>query len=134
MNKNRINVIGGSFHTTIKVSVAFPVISAISQTSVLRFTDSVQECPRNCHGNGECVSGVCHCFPGFHGMDCSKGRRPSNLCADLCHMCTHRDWQGKAYNPLTHARVREETRLCTEEIVCSVVLEEAGITKSRARW
>ncbi|KPP58519.1 hypothetical protein Z043_123647 [Scleropages formosus] len=36
--------------------------------------DSVQECPRNCHGNGECVSGVCHCFPGFHGMDCSKGR------------------------------------------------------------
>ncbi|KAG7464755.1 hypothetical protein MATL_G00168990 [Megalops atlanticus] len=34
--------------------------------------DSVQECPRNCHGNGECVSGVCHCFPGFHGMDCSK--------------------------------------------------------------
>ncbi|KAL4631291.1 teneurin-2-like isoform X5 [Arapaima gigas] len=38
-------------------------------TSIL---DSVQECPRNCHGNGECVSGVCHCFPGFHGMDCSK--------------------------------------------------------------
>ncbi|XP_069052190.1 teneurin-2 isoform X2 [Lepisosteus oculatus] len=36
--------------------------------------DSVQECPRNCHGNGECVSGVCHCFPGFHGTDCSKGR------------------------------------------------------------
>uniref|UniRef100_A0A3Q3WJ75 Uncharacterized protein n=1 Tax=Mola mola TaxID=94237 RepID=A0A3Q3WJ75_MOLML len=35
--------------------------------------DSVQECPRNCHGNGECNSGVCHCFPGFHGMDCSKG-------------------------------------------------------------
>ncbi|MEQ2160709.1 Teneurin-2, partial [Goodea atripinnis] len=34
--------------------------------------DSVQECPRNCHGNGECNSGVCHCFPGFHGMDCSK--------------------------------------------------------------
>uniref|UniRef100_A0A8C6M5K8 Teneurin-2 n=1 Tax=Nothobranchius furzeri TaxID=105023 RepID=A0A8C6M5K8_NOTFU len=27
------------------------------------------ECPRNCHGNGECNSGVCHCFPGFHGMD-----------------------------------------------------------------
>uniref|UniRef100_A0A8C9VTN2 Teneurin transmembrane protein 2 n=1 Tax=Scleropages formosus TaxID=113540 RepID=A0A8C9VTN2_SCLFO len=35
--------------------------------------DSVQECPQNCHGNGECISGECHCFPGFHGTDCSKG-------------------------------------------------------------
>lgn len=102
-------------------SVVFPVITAISQTSVLPFTDSVQECPRNCHGNGECVSGVCHCFPGFHGMDCSKGRRPSNLHADLCHKCTHGDWQGKASNPLVHARVKEETRICIEKIVCSVV-------------
>uniref|UniRef100_A0A4W3GJ43 Teneurin-2 n=1 Tax=Callorhinchus milii TaxID=7868 RepID=A0A4W3GJ43_CALMI len=38
--------------------------------------DSVQECPRNCHGNGECVSGVCHCFPGFHGADCAKAACP----------------------------------------------------------
>uniref|UniRef100_A0A4W4GLQ1 Teneurin-2 n=1 Tax=Electrophorus electricus TaxID=8005 RepID=A0A4W4GLQ1_ELEEL len=38
--------------------------------------DSVQECPQNCHGNGECTSGVCHCFPGFHGMDCSKAACP----------------------------------------------------------
>uniref|UniRef100_A0A3Q3MDE5 Teneurin-2 n=1 Tax=Labrus bergylta TaxID=56723 RepID=A0A3Q3MDE5_9LABR len=38
--------------------------------------DSVQECPRNCHGNGECNSGVCHCFPGFHGMDCAKAACP----------------------------------------------------------
>eukprot|EP00073_Rattus_norvegicus_P027804 XP_006246178.1 PREDICTED: teneurin-2-like [Rattus norvegicus] len=36
--------------------------------------DSVQDCPRNCHGNGECVSGLCHCFPGFLGADCAKGR------------------------------------------------------------
>lgn len=43
----------------------------------------------------------------------------------------HRNWQGKAYNPRIHAGVKEETRLCTEEIVCSVVLEEVGITKSR---
>ncbi|KAM5213834.1 teneurin-2 isoform 6-T10 [Hipposideros larvatus] len=34
--------------------------------------DSVQDCPRNCHGNGECVSGLCHCFPGFLGADCAK--------------------------------------------------------------
>uniref|UniRef100_A0A673WTU2 Teneurin-2 n=1 Tax=Salmo trutta TaxID=8032 RepID=A0A673WTU2_SALTR len=38
--------------------------------------DSVQECPQNCHGNGECMSGVCHCFPGFHGMDCAKAACP----------------------------------------------------------
>uniref|UniRef100_A0A3B3R151 Teneurin-2 n=1 Tax=Paramormyrops kingsleyae TaxID=1676925 RepID=A0A3B3R151_9TELE len=38
--------------------------------------ESVQECPQNCHGNGECVSGVCHCFPGFHGMDCAKAACP----------------------------------------------------------
>ncbi|KAK2544778.1 Tenm2 [Columba livia] len=45
--------------------------------------DSVQDCPRNCHGNGECVSGVCHCFPGFHGADCAKGAIP--LCSTyLC--------------------------------------------------
>lgn len=35
--------------------------------------ESVVECPRNCHGNGECVSGSCHCFPGFLGPDCSRG-------------------------------------------------------------
>ncbi|XP_030636941.1 teneurin-2 isoform X2 [Chanos chanos] len=38
--------------------------------------DSVQKCPQNCHGNGECMSGVCHCFPGFHGTDCSKAACP----------------------------------------------------------
>ncbi|XP_064422810.1 teneurin-2 isoform X2 [Latimeria chalumnae] len=38
--------------------------------------DSVQDCPRSCHGNGECVSGICHCFPGFDGTDCSKAACP----------------------------------------------------------
>ncbi|KAM9329349.1 teneurin-3 isoform 5-T5 [Gastrophryne carolinensis] len=38
--------------------------------------DSVVECPRNCHGNGECVSGTCHCFPGFLGPDCSRAACP----------------------------------------------------------
>lgn len=33
------------------------------------------ECPHNCHGNGECLSGICHCFPGFLGPDCSRGKR-----------------------------------------------------------
>ncbi|MFT7815219.1 teneurin-3-like [Arapaima gigas] len=34
--------------------------------------DSIMECPYNCHGNGECLSGTCHCFPGFLGPDCSR--------------------------------------------------------------
>ncbi|XP_078252785.1 teneurin-3-like isoform X2 [Rhinoraja longicauda] len=38
--------------------------------------DSVMECPRNCHGNGECVSGACHCFPGFFGSDCARATCP----------------------------------------------------------
>uniref|UniRef100_A0A7N5JW86 Teneurin-2 n=1 Tax=Ailuropoda melanoleuca TaxID=9646 RepID=A0A7N5JW86_AILME len=38
--------------------------------------DSVQDCPRNCHGNGECVSGLCQCFPGFLGADCAKAACP----------------------------------------------------------
>uniref|UniRef100_A0A8C9WFC6 Teneurin-3 n=1 Tax=Scleropages formosus TaxID=113540 RepID=A0A8C9WFC6_SCLFO len=33
-------------------------------------------CPYNCHGNGECLSGTCHCFPGFLGPDCSRAACP----------------------------------------------------------
>ncbi|XP_068014526.1 teneurin-2 isoform X14 [Melanerpes formicivorus] len=63
----------------------------VSFTTVI--LDSVQDCPRNCHGNGECVSGVCHCFPGFHGADCAK-----DGCPDLCNgngRCTlgQNSWQ-----------------------------------------
>lgn len=35
--------------------------------------DTLTECPHNCHGNGDCRSGTCHCFPGFLGPDCSRG-------------------------------------------------------------
>ncbi|XP_069055316.1 teneurin-3 isoform X5 [Pleurodeles waltl] len=38
--------------------------------------ESVVECPRDCHRNGECVSGTCHCFPGFLGPDCSRAACP----------------------------------------------------------
>lgn len=40
--------------------------------------------------------------------------------------------RGKLTIPLVHAGAKKETRLCAEEIVCSVVLEETWITKSRA--
>uniref|UniRef100_A0A8C9SZM1 Teneurin-3 n=1 Tax=Scleropages formosus TaxID=113540 RepID=A0A8C9SZM1_SCLFO len=38
--------------------------------------ESIMECPYNCHGNGECLSGTCHCFPGFLGPDCSRAACP----------------------------------------------------------
>uniref|UniRef100_A0A4W5JL25 EGF-like domain-containing protein n=1 Tax=Hucho hucho TaxID=62062 RepID=A0A4W5JL25_9TELE len=69
--------------------------------------DSVQECPRNCHGNGECVSGVCHCFPGFHGMDCSKEACPV-LCSgngqyDKGSCICYSGWKGaECAIPTTH--------------------------------
>ncbi|XP_073710432.1 teneurin-3 isoform X5 [Misgurnus anguillicaudatus] len=38
--------------------------------------ESVMECPHNCYGNGECVSGMCTCFPGFLGPYCSRAACP----------------------------------------------------------
>uniref|UniRef100_A0AAY5ER53 Teneurin-3 n=1 Tax=Electrophorus electricus TaxID=8005 RepID=A0AAY5ER53_ELEEL len=38
--------------------------------------ESLTECPHNCHGNGDCRSGTCHCFPGFLGPDCSRAACP----------------------------------------------------------
>uniref|UniRef100_A0AAY4ACD6 Teneurin-3 n=1 Tax=Denticeps clupeoides TaxID=299321 RepID=A0AAY4ACD6_9TELE len=38
--------------------------------------ESITECPHNCHGNGDCRSGTCHCFPGFLGPDCSRAACP----------------------------------------------------------
>uniref|UniRef100_G3PW43 Si:dkey-237h12.3 n=1 Tax=Gasterosteus aculeatus TaxID=69293 RepID=G3PW43_GASAC len=34
------------------------------------------ECTHNCYGNGECVAGSCHCFPGFIGPYCSRAACP----------------------------------------------------------
>ena len=30
------------------------------------------QCPKSCSFNGDCIDGTCHCFPGFHGHDCSR--------------------------------------------------------------
>ncbi|XP_053714235.1 teneurin-3-like isoform X3 [Synchiropus splendidus] len=38
--------------------------------------ESLLECPKNCHGNGDCVSGVCQCFPGSLGPDCTRAACP----------------------------------------------------------
>ncbi|XP_055734292.1 teneurin-4-like isoform X6 [Salvelinus fontinalis] len=60
--------------------------------------DSIDDCPSDCHGNGDCVSGTCHCFLGFRGPDCGRASCPV-LCSGngqylkgRC-MC-HSGWKG----------------------------------------
>ncbi|XP_061968760.1 uncharacterized protein LOC133692091 isoform X2 [Populus nigra] len=36
------------------------------------------QCPSSCNFNGDCIDGRCHCFIGFHGLDCSKRFCPGN--------------------------------------------------------
>ncbi|KAI1893645.1 hypothetical protein AGOR_G00125840 [Albula goreensis] len=38
--------------------------------------DSIDDCPSNCFGNGDCISGTCHCFLGFRGPDCGRASCP----------------------------------------------------------
>lgn len=51
----------------------------VFQTTLLRkapdcsFADSIDDCPSNCFGNGDCLAGTCHCFLGFKGPDCGRG-------------------------------------------------------------
>ncbi|XP_067842363.1 teneurin-4 isoform X7 [Heptranchias perlo] len=60
--------------------------------------ESADECPANCYGNGECMSGTCHCFLGYIGPDCARASCPV-LCSGngqyvkgrcLCHS----GWKG----------------------------------------
>uniref|UniRef100_F1LZ38 Teneurin transmembrane protein 4 n=1 Tax=Rattus norvegicus TaxID=10116 RepID=F1LZ38_RAT len=60
--------------------------------------ESVENCPSNCYGNGDCISGTCHCFLGFLGPDCGRASCPV-LCSGngqymkgrcLCHS----GWKG----------------------------------------
>uniref|UniRef100_G3PW44 Si:dkey-237h12.3 n=1 Tax=Gasterosteus aculeatus TaxID=69293 RepID=G3PW44_GASAC len=45
------------------------------------------ECTHNCYGNGECVAGSCHCFPGFIGPYCSRVDCADPACSahGACH-------------------------------------------------
>uniref|UniRef100_A0A8B9HKX9 Teneurin-4 n=1 Tax=Astyanax mexicanus TaxID=7994 RepID=A0A8B9HKX9_ASTMX len=60
--------------------------------------DSIDDCPSNCFGNGDCIAGTCHCFLGFRGPDCGRASCPV-LCSGngqylkgRC-MC-HSGWKG----------------------------------------
>ncbi|KAF7237933.1 Teneurin-4 [Varanus komodoensis] len=78
-------------------TVALTIYTFVGRVMSLLFK-SVDSCPRNCYGNGDCVSGNCRCFLGFLGPDCGRASCPV-LCSGngqymkgrcLCHS----GWKG----------------------------------------
>ncbi|XP_077334858.1 teneurin-1 isoform X5 [Lithobates pipiens] len=60
--------------------------------------EMMDDCSTNCNGNGECISGHCHCFPGFLGPDCSRDSCPV-LCSgngeyEKGHCMCRTGWKG----------------------------------------
>ncbi|KAM5146383.1 teneurin-1 isoform 2-T2 [Mantella aurantiaca] len=60
--------------------------------------EMMDDCSTNCNGNGECISGHCHCFPGFLGPDCSRDSCPV-LCSgngeyEKGHCMCRSGWKG----------------------------------------
>uniref|UniRef100_F6PUW8 Teneurin-1 n=1 Tax=Ornithorhynchus anatinus TaxID=9258 RepID=F6PUW8_ORNAN len=58
----------------------------------------MDDCSTNCNGNGECISGHCHCFPGFLGPDCARDSCPV-LCGgngeyEKGHCVCRTGWKG----------------------------------------
>lgn len=53
------------------------------------FLDSIDDCPSNCFGNGDCVAGTCHCFLGFKGPDCGRGESHSVIISLLISSFTY---------------------------------------------
>lgn len=59
----------------------------------------MDDCSTNCNGNGECISGHCHCFPGFLGPDCARDSCPV-LCSgngeyEKGHCACRDGWKGQ---------------------------------------
>ncbi|XP_035290458.1 teneurin-1 isoform X1 [Anguilla anguilla] len=71
----------------------------MEQVFVLSTTiETMDGCSTDCNGNGECVSGHCHCFTGFLGPDCAKDSCPV-LCSgngvyEKGHCLCHPGWKG----------------------------------------
>ena len=48
-------------------------------TQSIRFTitrhDKMStDCPNDCYGKGDCESGVCKCYHGYHGVECNLSK------------------------------------------------------------
>jgi hypothetical protein len=41
-------------------------------------------CPEDCNSNGRCLGGVCHCYSGFVGVDCSAPVCTPQTCEGEC--------------------------------------------------
>ncbi|XP_061733975.1 teneurin-4 isoform X5 [Nerophis ophidion] len=84
-------------------------------------SDSVDSCPSSCFGNGDCVSGTCHCFLGFKGPDCGRAACPV-LCSGNGQylkggcMC-HSGWKGSECHVPTSQCVDES---CSGRGACIV--------------
>ncbi|KAK7922214.1 hypothetical protein WMY93_009116 [Mugilogobius chulae] len=64
-------------HCSWKCTALIAVGVAVLLSVILCYCiESVTECTHNCYGNGECVAGSCHCFPGFIGPYCSRAACP----------------------------------------------------------
>lgn len=61
------------------------VKTLLSQLSFSFPPESVDNCPSNCYGNGDCISGTCHCFLGFLGPDCGRGEMSAPHKGFQCH-------------------------------------------------
>ncbi|KAJ3087722.1 hypothetical protein HK102_010437 [Quaeritorhiza haematococci] len=53
-------------------SVTFDGFTAIYHVPSALNTEFPNLCVNNCTGNGVCIDGVCHCFPGYEGGDCRR--------------------------------------------------------------
>lgn len=82
--------------------------------------DTLTECPHNCHGNGDCRSGTCHCFPGFLGPDCSRGMLSYSCAHTQSHTTLQRNKQPMPLFiigfRLSFAQVRLASRLMVDSI------------------
>ena len=54
---------------------------------------SLDACPFNCSGQGDCINGYCFCHDGYYGLDCSNVSCPGDFCYydENTHeqICTH---------------------------------------------
>ena len=61
-----------------------PTTTTVVRRPTVTYTRPATSCPYNCFGRGLCTSGVCHCYSGYTGSDCSLVSR-HHLSQDPLH-------------------------------------------------